>query len=97
MDTLIDIPEESLDFVFIDAEHSYESVKEDVNGWAKKVRHGGIVSGHDYYKTRHGNTGVIDAVNEYVKEKGYQLELTEWNNEDPNQDERQPSWYFTRT
>jgi hypothetical protein len=38
----------SLDFVFIDADHSYESVKADIDAWLPKVRHGGILAGHDY-------------------------------------------------
>jgi len=37
----------ALDFVFIDADHSYEGVAEDLQLWAPKVRPGGIVSGHD--------------------------------------------------
>jgi hypothetical protein len=41
-------PDESLDFVFIDANHSYDSVKEDINLWYPKVRKGGLVMGHDY-------------------------------------------------
>lgn len=39
---------ESLDFVFIDAHHTYESVVNDVNLWAPKVKKAGIISGHDY-------------------------------------------------
>lgn len=38
----------SLDGVFIDADHSYASVKEDILYWYPKVKPGGIVSGHDY-------------------------------------------------
>jgi hypothetical protein len=38
----------SLDFVYIDANHTYQSVKEDINLWYPKVRSGGIVMGHDY-------------------------------------------------
>lgn len=38
----------SLDFVFIDADHSYESVKADIAAWAPKVRPGGYLAGHDY-------------------------------------------------
>ena len=93
----VDVLDESLDFVFIDAEHSYESVKRDIAVWAPKVRKGGIVSGHDYYVTRSGNTGVVDAVDEYVRENGYEIYLTEWNkSNNHHKDERQPSWYFLK-
>lgn len=36
------------DMVFIDAEHTYEAVKEDIFLWRPLVRKGGILSGHDY-------------------------------------------------
>jgi hypothetical protein len=38
----------SLDFVFIDADHSYEGASADIRLWAPKVRSGGLISGHDY-------------------------------------------------
>ena len=42
--------DESLDFVYIDANHKYDFVKEDIKLWYPKVRKGGILSGHDYLK-----------------------------------------------
>jgi len=39
---------ESLDMVFIDADHTYEHEKEDIGAWFPIVRVGGILSGHDY-------------------------------------------------
>lgn len=39
----------SLDFVYIDADHRYESVKRDIKAWLPKVRKGGILAGHDYH------------------------------------------------
>ncbi len=41
-------PDESLDFVFIDANHKYDYVKEDIETWYPKVRKGGLFCGHDY-------------------------------------------------
>ena len=43
--------ERSLDFVYIDADHSYESCLTDINAWHPKIRVGGILSGHDYHNT----------------------------------------------
>lgn len=40
--------DESLDLVFIDADHSYEAVMLDIKSWFPKVRSGGILCGHDY-------------------------------------------------
>lgn len=63
--------EKDLDIVFIDAEHTYESVYEDTRNWIKKIRKGGIISGHDY---DHPNfLGVKKAVDEFIKE--FNLEL----------------------
>ena len=42
------IPDKSLDFVYIDARHENPEVGDDIREWSKKVRRGGIVSGHDY-------------------------------------------------
>lgn len=41
-------PDQSLDFVFIDANHEYEAVKADIQAWFPKVRKGGHIAGHDY-------------------------------------------------
>jgi len=38
----------SLDFVYIDANHTYDSVKEDIKYWYPKVKPGGLLLGHDY-------------------------------------------------
>lgn len=49
----------SLDFVFIDASHKYEDVRDDVLAWLPKVKLTGIIAGHDY-----GWDGVRRAVDE---------------------------------
>lgn len=42
------IKDNSLDFVYIDADHSLVSVWEDIMVWTPKVKRGGILAGHDW-------------------------------------------------
>lgn len=42
------VSDNSLDFIFIDADHEYESVKKDIRAWTPKLKKGGMLSGHDY-------------------------------------------------
>ena len=56
MDALSNFKDEELDFVYIDANHEFPYVANDIIEWSKKVRNGGIVSGHDYRKSRRSNT-----------------------------------------
>ena len=41
------VADRSLDLVFIDADHSYEAVKRDIDSWKNKVKYNGILAGHD--------------------------------------------------
>ena len=50
----------SLDFVFIDAQHDFASVKQDISLWAPKVKCGGLLAGHDYNHVKF--PGVVKAV-----------------------------------
>ena len=43
-----DYKNKSLDFVFIDAGHSYVDVLNDIKAWFPKIKKGGIIAGHDY-------------------------------------------------
>lgn len=57
----------SLDFVYIDANHAFANVAFDVHHWLKKVRPGGIISGHDYKKHKPGvNIHVKQVINAYT-------------------------------
>lgn len=44
------IPDESLEFVYIDGNHAAEYVTADLQAWTPKVKRGGIVAGHDYFE-----------------------------------------------
>lgn len=54
MGAVKDFPDESLDFIYIDADHRFQAVTNDIAEWSKKVRIGGIISGDDF---REGNSG----------------------------------------
>jgi beta-1,4-mannosyl-glycoprotein beta-1,4-N-acetylglucosaminyltransferase len=56
----------SLDFVFIDAAHDYDNVKQDIISWLPKVKKDGIISGHDY-----PHLPVRQAVNELLTKVGF--------------------------
>ena len=55
--------DQSLDFVFLDGDHSYASVKEDILAWLPKVKSGGFLGGHDY-----GPPGLFPGVAQAVHE-----------------------------
>jgi len=62
LDVVGQFADESLDFVFIDGNHDFRHVVDDVDEWSKKVKKGGIVSGHDFYKNPHQGFGVREAI-----------------------------------
>lgn len=94
MEAVRDFEDGSLDFVYIDANHRYHSALDDLTAWTKKVRKGGIVCGDDYYHSPSGLIGVIEAVDEFVKVKGYDLHITDWDYKNPIKDDRQPQFWF---
>lgn len=66
---------ESLDFVYIDANHDYEPFKKDLKAWLPKVKKGGYIGGHDY---RSRFKGVIQAVHEIVGPPEKTYKDTSW-------------------
>ena len=69
MEAVQDVAEDSLDFVYIDGNHLFDFVMQDLIEWSKRVRSGGIVSGDDYYaldQKRWVGGGVVEAVQAYT-------------------------------
>lgn len=86
-------PDESLDFVYIDALHDYESVKADIKAFYPKVKPGGIIAGHDYHKEDW--PGVVQAVDEFIKSYNLEFNLTGIDSPDRiiEHDGWKPSWW----
>lgn len=69
MDALADFKDESLDFVYIDGNHEGDYPYNDIKEWAKKVKKGGIVAGHDYVRVKVLNFTIKDALKKYTREE----------------------------
>ena len=74
------IADKSLDFVYVDADHTYENCKNDLNLWWGKVKDNGIMGGHDFSVEM---LGVARAVVEFAISNG--LLLNHVNTYDPMQ------------
>ncbi len=59
------VPDESLDFVFIDADHSYYGVTRDLKAWVPKVKIDGFVSGHDFEDPLYPRWGTKRALTDF--------------------------------
>src|SRR5208282_1967642 len=58
-----EILDKSIDLVYIDANHSYGNIVEDINLWLPKVKENGYIAGHDYALRQEG---VFKAVRELL-------------------------------
>ena len=89
MDAVKEFEDESLDFVYIDANHDFQHATNDIAEWSRKVRKGGIVSGHDYVPYRSScECQVKDVVDAWVK--AYRIKDLQITTEDF------PSWMYTK-
>ena len=79
----------SLDFAYLDANHTYDQVSADIAAWAPKVRAGGILSGHDFCRRKRMDFGVIEAVREWG-EKNDTAPLFILRGD------RSPSWFYVK-
>jgi hypothetical protein len=67
------VPDQSLDFIFIDGSHDYPSVKDDIASWRPKLKPGGWIGGHDY-----DDMHVRRAVNEKFEGEPRTLNTSIW-------------------
>jgi len=104
MDALADFKDGSLDFVYIDGDHEFGHVACDIVEWSKKVRVGGIVSGHDYSclsspSARNVICHVGPVVDAYVKVFGVKSFWTLGRSKplaEEAKDDKYLSWFFIK-
>ena len=59
---------QNLDFIFIDANHETEFVKNDIKYWYPRVKRGGLIAGHDYLWPDEKNPTVMPGVLQALEE-----------------------------
>ena len=81
----------SLDFIYLDANHSYKNCKLDITIWWPKLKKGGLFAGHDYLNGNlpAGIFGVKKAVDEFVGREKLKLFTTK--------EKKYPSWYLIKS
>ncbi len=68
LDAAASFADESLDWVYIDADHSYEGVKGDLDAYFRVVKSGGFLAGDDYgHEGAWFEDGVARAVDEFAE------------------------------
>ena len=101
VDAAKDFQNNSLDFVYIDANHEFMHVAEDMYWWTQKVKPGGIVAGHDYMKRRGTRyiMHVVDAVHGFINAYSIRPLFTLGTKEyrEGERRERPRSWFFVKT
>jgi len=101
-DGIGDVEDNSLDFVYLDADHSYDFVMQDIILWGRKLKKGGIMSGHDYYDDSDSSkrrARVMQAVNDYTNVHDIKFYITGEDhlaNKGRLNGDYYPSWFFVK-
>jgi hypothetical protein len=78
-DMLQHFGEQYFDMVYIDADHSYNAVLQDLEAYYPLVKSGGFLAGHDYAECTFASgtkCGVIPAVNQFAAKQKLKIYLT---------------------
>lgn len=74
--TVSKFEDKSIDFIYIDANHTYESVKNDLQLYLPKLKSNCVIAGHDYCDIKW--PGVIKAVNEILGKPNKVYQDSSW-------------------
>jgi hypothetical protein len=72
-EALTDIDDGSIDWIYIDGDHKYESCLADLQNYADKVKDDGYICGHDWVTRPKKGFGINQAVEDFIKESGFIL------------------------
>lgn len=75
-DAAEDFDDNYFDWIYIDTDHSYATTREELVKYAPKVKHDGIIAGHDYTMgiwSSLNRYGVIEAVHEFCVKYEWEL------------------------
>ncbi len=71
----VGLPDRYFDWIYVDGDHLYESVRADLELFEPKVRPGGIIAGDDYGTPGWWEDGVTRAVDEFVAARGCEVAM----------------------
>lgn len=98
MDAIHHFKDRSLDFVYIDGDHSFKHIAEDIYEWTWKVKKGGVVAGHDYLSTIPRAQRMIFHVGAVVEAYTKVFGINNWYifGRDPTRNDKALSWMWIR-
>lgn len=77
-------PDNYFDFIYIDADHKYEAVIQELNSWYCKLKPGGLFSGHDFlpdFDYSKKNNSIYGYLNKYNSDFGVNTAIVEFCNQ----------------
>jgi hypothetical protein len=81
------IEDNTLGLLYLDGDHSYSGVTNDLVAYHSKVVKGGVIAGHDFLQKHYG---VKEAVEDFCKEHGYEINVL------PENKEEDAGFYFIK-
>lgn len=84
-DAVTEFADNSIDVVYVDADHKFDPVLADIKAWYQKVKPGGVLCGDDYIKQGYEHFQVIEAVEHFAQQHNLPYAVTSGHN---------PSWVF---
>ena len=76
LEAVNDFTDYYFNWIYIDTVHNYETTRDELKAYSNKVKHDGIIAGHDYTMggyVEEVRVGVIEAVHEFCVEHNWEI------------------------